>query len=160
MTTAQDEHWVETQKARIREAFALFDKEKKGCVIQEEVPTIMRFLGAYPTERAMVKDILPDMQEDEPTAYVTFQRFEEKMLEILASRVWEPDPAEILLQAFRVVDEEGLGYIDTATMGELLMTKGTPFREKEMEAFTNVAKDVETGRIYYEDYVASLMAET
>lgn len=33
-----------------------------GCVVQEEVSTIMRYLGAYPTEKAMVKDILPDMQ--------------------------------------------------------------------------------------------------
>lgn len=33
-----------------------------GSVVQEEVSTIMRYLGAYPTEMAMVKDILPDMQ--------------------------------------------------------------------------------------------------
>jgi hypothetical protein len=31
-------------------------------VIQEEVSTIMRFLGVYPTEKAIVKDILPEMQ--------------------------------------------------------------------------------------------------
>ncbi|CAM9936778.1 unnamed protein product [Choristocarpus tenellus] len=98
MAGIQDERWMEVQKARIKEAFALFDKEKKGCVIQEEVSTIMRFLGAYPTEKAMVKDILPDMQEDEPTNYVTYSRFEEKMLEILASRAWEPDTSEVLLQ--------------------------------------------------------------
>ena len=62
----------------------------------------MRYLGAYPTERAMVKEILPDMmvrffsssiicaredprpQEDEPSAFVKYERFEPKMLEVLA----------------------------------------------------------------------------
>lgn len=58
---ARDENWYVETKKKIREAFQLFDKDRKGCVIQEEVSTIMRYLGAYPTERAMVKEILPDM---------------------------------------------------------------------------------------------------
>lgn len=33
-----------------------------GNVGPEEIPTLMRYLGAYPTEKAMTKDILPDMQ--------------------------------------------------------------------------------------------------
>ena len=41
-------------------------------------------------------------------------------------------------------------------MRDMLTTKGVPFREKEIEAFTAVAKDLETGRVYYEDYVALL----
>jgi hypothetical protein len=57
----KDENWFTETKKKIRDAFQLFDKDRKGCVIQEEVSTIMRYLGAYPTERAMVKEILPDM---------------------------------------------------------------------------------------------------
>lgn len=41
-----------------------------GSVIQEEISTIMRYLGAYPTEKAMVKEILPDMQVYE-RGYIT-----------------------------------------------------------------------------------------
>ena len=82
------------------------------------------------------------------------------MLEILASGEWEPDSGDVLLQAFRVFDPEGNGYIEAHRMRDLLITKGTPFREKEIEAFMEVAKDEETGRIYYEDYVALLSAES
>lgn len=32
MALAQDEQWKEVQKMRIAEAFALFDKEKKGIL--------------------------------------------------------------------------------------------------------------------------------
>ena len=44
-------------------------------------------------------------------------------------------------------------------MRELLSSKGkAPFREKEIDAFMKVAKDKETGHIYYEDYINLLMA--
>ncbi|CAM9461904.1 unnamed protein product [Chrysoparadoxa australica] len=155
-----DERYVEELRAHIREAFELFDKERKGRVAQEEVSTIMRYLGAYPSERAIVKDILPELQEDNPSSqYIDYERFEDKMLEILVSREWQPDQEEVLLQAFRALDHEGIGYIETSRMRELLMTKGTPFREKEIESFMTVAKDAETGHIYYEDYVALLTAD-
>ncbi|KAG7383424.1 hypothetical protein PHYPSEUDO_003664 [Phytophthora pseudosyringae] len=144
------------RKVRIRAAFDMFDKEKKGCVIQEEVSTIMRYLGAYPTEKDIIKKILPEMQEDEPSTFVTYYRFEKKMLEVLYTNEYEPDTDETLLAAFRVIDTEKKGYIEAEVMRELLSTKGTPFREKEMEAFLAAAKDPPTGRIYYEDYIAVL----
>ena len=46
-------------KTKIREAFELFDKDKTEAVVQEEIGTMMRYLGAYPTERQLVLDILP-----------------------------------------------------------------------------------------------------
>jgi calmodulin len=51
------------------------------------------------------------------------------------------------------------GIINANYMRELLITKGTPFREKEVEGFMSVAKDLETQNIYYEDYVALITAE-
>ena len=43
-------------------------------------------------------------------------------------------------QAFRAIDDKGAGYIETAKMSELLVSKGTPFRAKEIEAFLSIAK--------------------
>ena len=40
-----------------REAFKLFDKDNKGQVIQDEAPSIMRYLGVYPTEKDIVKEV-------------------------------------------------------------------------------------------------------
>ncbi|ETV72385.1 hypothetical protein H257_12529 [Aphanomyces astaci] len=143
-------------RGRIKGAFDMFDKDRKGCVIQEEVSTIMRYLGAYPSEKDIIKKILPEMQEDEPSTFVTYDRFEKKMLEVLYSHEYEPDTDETLLVAFRVLDPEKKGYIDADVMKDLLVTKGTPFREKELEGFMHVAKDGETGRVYYEDYISLL----
>ena len=51
--------WEAMSSTKIREVFELFDKDKTEAVVQEEVGTMMRYLGAYPTERQLVLDILP-----------------------------------------------------------------------------------------------------
>ena len=99
------------------------------------------------------------IQEDEPMDFVTYEKFEKKMLEVLREREYEPDTDDTLLRAFRMLDTDKKGYIEAETMREILCTEGTPFRDKEIDGFMSRAKDVETGRIYYEDYVALLMAE-
>lgn len=124
-------------------------------VVQEEVGTIMRALGVYPSERALVKDILPEMQDEEPTGFVRYPKFEKKMLQLLATKELEPDSSDVLLQAFKTIAGNA-EFISPETMEELLTTKGTPFRPKELESFFLVAKDPENGNIYYEDYIALL----
>jgi hypothetical protein len=42
------------------------------------------------------------MQEDEPSAFVAYDRFEQKMLELLESGEFAPDNEDTLLAAFRV----------------------------------------------------------
>ena len=148
--------WQKTTESKIREAFDLFDKDKTDAVVQEEVGTIMRYLGAYPTERALVLDILPAMQNDEPTGFVSYARFEKKMLEILQTKQFEPDSSDIMLQAFKTLDSDNNGFISAEVLENLLTTKGTGFRPKELEAFLLIAKDSDTGNIYYEDYIALL----
>ena len=119
----------------------------------------MRALGAYPTERALVLNIIPEMQDDDPTGFVSYRKFEKVMLNILATKEWEPDSTDLILQAFRTIDTEGKGFISADIMEELLSNRGTPFRPKELESFLNVSRDPETGNIYYEDYVALLSKE-
>mmetsp|Transcript_27454 Transcript_27454/g.56431 ORF Transcript_27454/g.56431 Transcript_27454/m.56431 type:complete len:167 (-) Transcript_27454:85-585(-) len=157
----RDEQWTLAKKKEIREAFKLFDKDNKGQVIQEEAPTIMRYLGVYPSEKDIVKEIIPAMmEEDMQTKTIAYDKFEAKMLEIISAGTYEPDSEEKLLQAFRFLDPEGKGYIEASVMRDMLITKGVPFREKEIDAFMAVAKDLETGRIYHEDYVALLCSWT
>ena len=162
MAATQKNVDVEGAKKRIRAAFELFDKEGKGCVIQEEVSTIMRYLGAFPSEKDMVEKILPEIQEDEPTAFVTYGKFEELMLQVLTTHDYDfllPDTEHVLLAAFKTLDADNKGYLEADRMRELLTTRGTYFRGKEIEGFMSVAKDIDTGHIFYEDYIAMLTQE-
>ena len=115
--------------------------------MQEEVSTIMRYLGVFPSERRVVESILPDMQGDEPALYVMYDKFEAKMLDILENHEDEPDMDDTLLRAFRTIDTEGLGYVEADYMKDLLEKHGTPFRAKEVDSFLSRAKDMETGRM-------------
>ncbi|KAG5176201.1 hypothetical protein JKP88DRAFT_282893 [Tribonema minus] len=148
-----DEFWLETQRDKIQQAFALFDKEKKANINAEDAATALRYLGVYPTEAALKADILPDLQGGDESAPVSFDKFEAKVLNMMASREWEPDTEDVLLQAFKTLDENGTGSIDANYMRELLLSKGSPFNEKELESFMAGARDHGGGNvIYYEDY--------
>eukprot|EP01035_Chromulina_nebulosa_P022462 gene22462-29085_t len=128
----KSQEWIDQTESKIREMFDLFDKDKTDSIVQEEIGTVMRALGVFPSERAL------------------------KMLTILATNEWEPDSSDILLQAFRTIDEENKGYITSDVIEELLTTRGTPLRNIELESFLSIAKDPETGFVYYEDYVSLL----
>lgn len=156
----KSQEWIEQTEAKIREAFDLFDKDKADAIIQEEVGTVMRSLGVFPTERALVLDILPKMQDEEPTGFVSFEKFEKVVKPMMATKECDPDSGDLLLQAFRTIDTENRGYVSAELMEELLSSRGTPFRPKEMENFLVIAKDPETGNVYYEDYVSLLMKNT
>lgn len=154
-----DEEEKETfpnERKKIKQAFELFDRDKKGVVIKEEIGSIMRYLGAYPTEEELVTDILPQIQDDEETQYVKYDRFEPYMLRVMVERNFEPDSEETILQAFRVLDPDNRGYIDEDTLVEMLTENEWTFRDKEIEDFLRVAKDPDTGYIHFEDYVTLL----
>ena len=155
----EEQEWENVTEKRIQAAFRLFDKENKGVVNQEEVPYIMRYLGVYPSEEALVKEILPEMQDDEPTAFVAYPKLKAVMMRLMKTRECEPDPEDVLLQAFRTLDKENKGYIEWDKMKEILTsTESAPFREKECEQFQRVAMDMDSGNIFYEDYVALVCA--
>ena len=43
--------WTETMQAKVRDAFDLFDRDKSGSILEEDVGTVMRALGAFPSEK-------------------------------------------------------------------------------------------------------------
>eukprot|EP00747_Dinoflagellata_sp_TGD_P166925 gnl/TRDRNA2_/TRDRNA2_190503_c0_seq1.p1 gnl/TRDRNA2_/TRDRNA2_190503_c0~~gnl/TRDRNA2_/TRDRNA2_190503_c0_seq1.p1 ORF type:complete len:213 (+),score=58.49 gnl/TRDRNA2_/TRDRNA2_190503_c0_seq1:39-641(+) len=152
----------------IKEAFGYFDKIGNNTVQQEEVGTIMRYLGQFPSEADLEDVIKPELQDDDPSqnTLVTYDAFEKMILRCLSEHEYDQDDSETLLAAFRVLDPEGRGYIDSNLMHEHLSTRGGKakdgFREREMSDFLEYAKDKESGdssRIYYEDYVAKLTAD-
>jgi Ca2+-binding EF-hand superfamily protein len=90
------------ERKRVRAAFELFDREKRRTVPKEEVGTIMRYLGAYPSEEELINDILPNLSDDEETTVVKLDRFENFMVRVIMDRMYEPDSEEMILQAFKV----------------------------------------------------------
>eukprot|EP00392_Amoebophrya_sp_AT5.2_P013345 g13463.t1 len=150
---------LESLRKVIREAFGFFDKLGNATVTQEEVATIMRYLGQFPSEQDVVEVILREIQDDDPSNVVSYDAFEKMMLRCLMEREYDPDDSETLLAAFKVLDPDSKGYIEVDKMKEYLGSGAVGFREKEWSEFYEYAKDRDpnnTNRIYYEDYVAKL----
>ncbi|CEO97256.1 EF-hand domain-containing protein [Plasmodiophora brassicae] len=143
-------------KQAIKDAFDLFDRDGKGIIVKEEVGTIMRYMGAYPTEEELVMQILPRIREDEDSHFIKYDRFETMMVDVIKNRDFEPDLEDIVLQAFKVIDHERKGFVSDYRMIQLLSSNEYKFRQKELEQFLKVAKDDNNDKIYYEDYVAIL----
>lgn len=56
--------------------------------------------------------ILPDIEEDEVSEFIKYEKFEPYMLKVLKEREFEPDDPETLLAAFKLLDPENKGYIE------------------------------------------------
>merc|ERR1712203_1342728 len=50
----------------IKEAFGYFDKIGNNTVQQDEVGTIMRYLGQFPSESDLKDIIIPELLDDDP----------------------------------------------------------------------------------------------
>ncbi|CAK9021851.1 unnamed protein product [Durusdinium trenchii] len=152
----------------IKDAFSCFDKQQKWLIEQDEVGVVMRYLGQFPSESDLKETIIPELLEEDPSkdGMISFEAFERLMLRCLSDHTYDPDDSETLLAAFRVLDPQGHGYIDSNLMHEWLSTKGGKasdfFKERETSDFLEYAKDKDSSdssRIYYEDYVAKLNAD-
>ena len=76
-----------------------------------EISYIMRYLLQFPSE-AQVRDyIISKLEDDEPSDYIKYEKFEPYMLQVLMSNEFEPATAERLLDAFKILDPQGLGYV-------------------------------------------------
>ncbi|KAG1973177.1 dynein regulatory complex protein 8-like isoform X2 [Pimephales promelas] len=89
---------TETQK-RIRNAFDVFDHESSKTVDVREIGTIIRSLGCFPSE-AELHDVIAELEEEEPTGFVRYEKFLPTMTKIMLERKFRPIPEDLLLQAF------------------------------------------------------------
>ena len=81
----------------IKESFALFDKDSKGMCDVREIGTIVRHLGICPTEIEL-REMITEIEEEEPTGFIRFEKFERMMSRILLENQYPRDPEDKLLR--------------------------------------------------------------
>jgi len=105
-----------------------------------------------------VRDYILDvLEDDEPSDTIKYEKFEAYLLDVLNKNEYEPNPAEHLIAAFKVLDPEGKGYIRKDVMKNLLTTQGIKFRPREYYNFENYGLDKSGKYFYYEDYIAKMV---
>ena len=95
----------------------------------------MRYLLQFPSEAQIRDYIIEKLEDDEPSDFIKYEKFEKYMLEVLQVNEYEPSPHEHLMTAFKILDPEGKGYIRRDVMKALFTTKGIPLRPREFANF-------------------------
>ncbi|XP_032098091.1 dynein regulatory complex protein 8 isoform X5 [Sapajus apella] len=109
---------------KIKEAFEVFDHESNNTVDVREIGTIIRSLGCCPSEGEL-HDLIAELEEEEPTGYIRFEKFLPVMTEILLERRYRPIPEDVLLRAFEVLDTAKRGFLTKDELIKYMTEEGS-----------------------------------
>ncbi|XP_036309473.1 dynein regulatory complex protein 8 isoform X1 [Pipistrellus kuhlii] len=149
---------VADMQRKIKEAFEVFDHELNNTVDVREIGTIIRSLGCCPNEGEL-HDLLAEVEEEEPTGYIRFEKFLPVMTNILLERRYRPIPEEVLLRAFEVLDPTKRGYLSKEELVKYMTEEGEPFSQEEMEEMLSAAIGPESNFIHYRDYITMMVID-
>merc|ERR1711998_395163 len=138
-------------KERISKAFKVFDEENNNIADVREVGTIMRSLGVNPTEKEL-HGMLAQMEEDEPTGFVKYEKFEPVVVKAIEDNEIPTDSEEDIIRAFRALDTDGKGYLTTEELRDLLTKNEEHFSADEISEMLAFAVDPETGNCNFTEY--------
>uniref|UniRef100_A0AAA9RWK9 EF-hand calcium binding domain 2 n=1 Tax=Bos taurus TaxID=9913 RepID=A0AAA9RWK9_BOVIN len=130
----------------------------KICSKKREVGTIIRSLGCCPSEGEL-HDLIAEVEEEEPTGYIRFEKFLPVMTEVLLERRYRPIPEDILLRAFEVLDPAKRGFLSKDELIKYMTEEGEPFSQEEMEEMLSAAIDPESNSIHYKDYITMMVID-
>ncbi|CAG5126045.1 unnamed protein product [Candidula unifasciata] len=141
---------------KIADAFDIFDHESNKTVDVREVGTIIRSLNCCPSE-AELHDMLAEVEEEESTGYVRFDKFLPMMTKVLVERRYKAATEDELVKAFQVLDIDGKGFLTAEELTKYMTEEGEPFTQEELEEMLSAAVDPDKKTILFKDY-SSVMA--
>jgi len=147
---------TEEQIAEFKEAFSLFDKDGDGTITTKELGTVMRSLGQNPTE-AELQDMINEVDAD-GNGTIDFPEF----LSLMARKMKDTDTEdneEELIEAFKVFDRNGNGFISAAELRYVMTNLGEKLTDEEVDEMIREADVDGGGQINYEEFVKMMMAK-
>ncbi|XP_023238255.1 uncharacterized protein LOC111637078 [Centruroides sculpturatus] len=138
---------TEERISEFKEAFALFDREGKGHIPVSELGKLMRSLGYSPTE-AEIQEIKEEIDPD-GNGILEFTDF----LVLMTKMMRDEDDEEEIVEAFKVFDKEGRGFINAAELRHIMTNLGEKLTDDEVEEMIREANPDEKSRINYVEFV-------
>ncbi|KAK3790463.1 hypothetical protein RRG08_015932 [Elysia crispata] len=150
--------YSQSQIRELREAFRLFDKDGDGSISTEELGTVMRNLGQFPSMdelNQMLKEI--DIDGD---GTFSFEEFVQVMANVGGiSEGGEENEEEELRQAFRVFDKSKCGYITPSDLRAVLQCMGEELSEEEIDDMIAEVDIDGDGKIDFEEFIACMRSD-
>ncbi len=127
----------ETQ-VEFKQAFDSFDKKKTGNLEKKDLGSLMNHLRFYPKESEL-EEIFAAFNEE-----ITFPDF----LEIMATRMYDHNTEQELLQAFKLYDEKETGFVNASDIKLALANVDPSLNKNDLDVMIRGLIDVD-GTIDY-----------
>eukprot|EP00667_Euglena_gracilis_P025283 EG_transcript_29577 len=134
--------------AQAREIFNFF--EKNGTMHLNHLPTAVRAMNLNPSEKQLVE--WREELDSSRTGLVSFEKFKTFVLEQLQSG---PDTKEMLMNAFKVLDKAGSGFVETKELKALMTSMGEKYTDEEFEELVRFSN--RNGFIKYSEFADRLL---
>lgn len=134
---------TEDIKKEIKEAFFMFDVSNLGKIETSQLGTAVRSLGQNPSE-AEIKQMIKDADKN-GKGFI-----EEKDFMATVTKFWKPvNSEEDIMDAFKVFDREGTGYLDAKSLKHVLLNLGEKLDEEMVEEMLKEANLDADGQLNY-----------
>ncbi|KAJ8610172.1 hypothetical protein CTAYLR_008728 [Chrysophaeum taylorii] len=148
---ARLEAWLGA-KPELREAFDLFDCEKRSRITLHELKVLMRALGFQVKKPEVVKMV----HDSDPTneGLVDFPLF----CQIMADRYAERDPEEEIMKAFQLFDADSSGKISIKNLRQVARELGEDLPDAELRAMIDEFDRDQDGEISQDEFLTIMRA--
>ncbi|XP_052767259.1 calmodulin-A-like [Mya arenaria] len=135
-----------TQQAQLKEAFVIFDTDQDGKVDRSQATQIIRSVGISPTN-----DNFSDMLGQSERLFSM-----EDLKRVIQTKAPALETRESLLDAFRIFDKDGNGYIDAKELRHVLVHLGEKLKDDEVDEMYREVDITGDNQIMYEDIVRAI----
>lgn len=143
---------------KIFDFFEIFDFSGNNSIDVKEVATVVRALGACPTQ-AEVEEIIEMVDDRTAPGIIHLSLFLSHVSDLFTKHDFRPASPRKLLEAFRVLDEEGVGHLSEEEFRRFMTEYGEPMAEEEMDEMMDLAVDQYSKTVPYEYYINQLVHE-
>mmetsp|Transcript_100693 Transcript_100693/g.282187 ORF Transcript_100693/g.282187 Transcript_100693/m.282187 type:complete len:150 (-) Transcript_100693:89-538(-) len=144
---------IDEQIAEFRETFKIFDEDGDNMLSERELGTLLNALGTHPTESDLTHMFREVNREQE--GMIDFPDF----LSLMARKMKDSDAEEELIEAFKVFDRDGNGFISAAELRHVMTNLGEKLTDEEVDEMIREADVDGDGQINYEEFVKMMMAK-
>mmetsp|Transcript_139008 Transcript_139008/g.196759 ORF Transcript_139008/g.196759 Transcript_139008/m.196759 type:complete len:145 (+) Transcript_139008:20-454(+) len=133
----------------IDDIFKVFDKKGAGKIDASEIGTLVRALGKCPLEKEVQKWVAE--LNGKPFTKAQLKTYYNKKAPLAH------DLERDMREAFKVLDQQGKGYINEAELRQILCTLGEQLSNEEFNLLMNRMETDDDGTMMYDAFVDMLL---
>eukprot|EP00746_Dinoflagellata_sp_MGD_P003001 gnl/MRDRNA2_/MRDRNA2_105848_c0_seq1.p1 gnl/MRDRNA2_/MRDRNA2_105848_c0~~gnl/MRDRNA2_/MRDRNA2_105848_c0_seq1.p1 ORF type:complete len:213 (+),score=60.40 gnl/MRDRNA2_/MRDRNA2_105848_c0_seq1:74-712(+) len=146
-----------SQIEEFQEMFALFDIDNSGSITAEELGTVMRSMGHYPSD-AELHAMVAKVDVDKSGA-IHFDEFLQLMVTQMQESQKSSNQAEEFLEAFKTLDRDGNGYVDATELRYFMLNHGSmKLTAEEVDILMSDADVDGDCKLDFEEFIKMMMA--